>query len=76
MECLVISLWRYARYWGPFALKLAGTILRHTFCDTEIEIFAKLVPVETENTREHIHIKIKTLESVHWQIKTYGKCNF
>ena len=48
----------YARYWCPFALKLAGTILRHTFCDTEIEILANLVLVETENIREHVHKEI------------------
>ena len=51
-------LWRYARYCGPFCVKLAGTILRHIFCDMDIEILANLVPIETENIREHIHIEI------------------
>ena len=44
-----------------FALKLAGTILRHIFGDTDIEILANLVPIETENIREHIHI-----ERIYW----------
>ena len=41
-----------------FELKLAGTILRHTFCGMEIEIIANLVPVYTEIIREYIHIEI------------------
>ena len=41
-----------------FALKLAGIILRHIFCDTDIEILADLVQIETENIRELIHIEI------------------
>ena len=57
-RCADLHIIRQARYCGPFCVKLAGTILRHIFCDTDIEILANLVPIETENIREHIHIEI------------------